>query len=144
MPMTREEARDQLMAILATAVASIDASIRPVILDQDTDAEPPQEEGSSWVRSSMTHLGGGQGSLANHAGVKRWDRSGLLIFQVFTPFGDGLKRSDVISSTIQGAYEGVTTAGGAWFRSPRSEEIGKSGAWFQVNVFVEFEYEEIK
>ena len=64
--------------------------------------------------------------------------------QVFTPRGEGSARSDIIASTIQGAFEGVSTNGGAWFRNARVEEVGASGTWHQVNVLVDFEYEEIK
>ena len=64
--------------------------------------------------------------------------------QVFTAMARGVRPAYDLAQRIIDAYEGAATPGGVWFRNTRLREIGLDGPWFQVNVFSEFVYDQVK
>lgn len=139
MSMTLTEARDQITELFTTAWATTGHT---VVFDDKPGSKPTTE--APWARFLVRHAAGAQGSLAGDNGRRRWTRTGFVTVQIFTPIGEGLSRSDVLAKIVLDAYEGQTTSGGAWFRNARANEIGPDGDWFQVNVLVDFEYDEVK
>ena len=98
-----------------------------------------------WIRSTIRHsLGLGKISLSNAVGGSRWDRRGVLIVQVFTAKGTGLPGSADLPKVIQGAFEGVSLLSGLVHRTVDVQEIGESGNWYQTNVSITFEYDELR
>lgn len=97
-----------------------------------------------WARLVVQHSPGGQSTLSGATGAQRFDREGLLFVQVFIPSGEGLSEAYALAKIIADAYEGASTPNAVWFRNVRVNEIGPSGSWYQVNVVVEFIYDEIK
>lgn len=95
-----------------------------------------------WARLRIRHAGGGQSTLAGNDGLKRFERFGTVFVQVFTPLGIGLKMAYDEAELMLSAFEGKRTESDVWFRECRIEEIGESGAWFQMNVTAEFTYEQ--
>lgn len=151
MPATPTQARDQILGLLKAALdASAYATIKVAWDDVKTKTPTPTVieaaagENESWLRPTITHTGGSQTSLAGALRTKHWTYNGLLTVQVFTPSGEGSNLSDDIVYTVLNGYQGKSTPGSVWFRNARFREIGTSGAWYQVNVLVEFEYYEIK
>ena len=144
MSLTQAEARDEILTRLKAVVDAITTGSRPELVWDDTVDTVPRDKTSKWARVSLRHLDAEQATLANQDGVRRWRRVGVLAVQLFTPLGDGLTLADSVSSTIRGGFEGYSTAGGVWFRRPRTQEVGADGPWFQVNVLVDFEYDEVK
>lgn len=109
------------------------------------DKQPaPPNSPTPWARVAIRHNSGGQKSLANDRGKKRFTRTGFVVIQLFTNPNDGLVSNDEITAILLSAYEGKTTSGGVFFRNVRSQEVGQDGAWYQTNVFADFEYEQIK
>lgn len=97
-----------------------------------------------WARVTLRHFGGRNSSLAGALGTQRFDRSGTLAVQIFVPTGEGLSEAFALAKIVADAYEGQSTTNGVWFRNVRVNEIGPDGDWFQVNVLVDFTYDEIK
>ena len=139
-------ARDSILNQLYTAwnVGPPSQDI-PILYDDTVGIKPVSgSPASPWIRAIVRHTSGGQASLANFNGVSRYKRSGIFTVQVFTPAGDGLSLSDSLVSVIVNAFEGKSTADGVWFRRIRINEIGQDGIWYQTNVLINFEYEEVK
>ena len=97
-----------------------------------------------WARATLQHVGGGQASLTGGLGTTRWNRTGFLTVQVFVPIGEGLSGAHNLAKIIADAFEGASTPNGVWFRNVRVNEVGPDGDWYQVNVVVDFEYDEVK
>ena len=135
-------ARNAILIHFKTAWDAQTPPIPPVIYD-DVAQEPPAD-GSVWVRVSVKHSANGQQTLGAQ-GNRRFGRIGIVVVQVFTPYGGGLTANDIFAKVAVDAFEGKSTAPDAvTFSNVRSNEIGQSGDWFQTNVIAEFEYDEIK
>ena len=103
---------------------------------------PPEDE--PWIRVSVRHAFGGQASLANHRSRRRWGREGTLWVQLFTPAGTGLLEAYRHAKIIMDALEGADTEHHVWTRNVRVNEVGKSGAFNQLNILADFTYDEVK
>lgn len=137
---TLNQANIDVLTIFKTAW---DATGFPALYE-NVPGEPPKTQ-TPWARIVLRHSGGGQGSLSGALGQQRWDRNGVLIVQVFVPNGEGLSQAYSLAKIVLDAYEGVSSPlRGVWFRNARINEVGSDGEWFQVNVLVDFVYEEIK
>lgn len=107
-----------------------------------------------WARWRCQHLTGGQGSLSNAQGKRRFNRNGTLFIQVFTPLNASELAAYNTAEIVVGAYEGKTTPSGVWFRNVRIQEInngvqtgssdGSNTAWNQKNVLADFLYDQIR
>lgn len=95
-----------------------------------------------WARVHLLHQNGGQGSLSGDLGAKRWDRAGVLTIQIFTPIGTGLSEGYNMAQNVLTAYEG-TAIQSLWFRNARIREAPSDGAFNQINVVIDFEYDEV-
>lgn len=98
---------------------------------------------SPWARTTIEHVISSQASLTNASSTTRWQREGLITVQVFVPAGKGPVDWAPLVKILMDAFEGKTTSG-IWFRNVRFNEIGPDGDFYQVNVFAEFQYDEIK
>lgn len=106
--------------------------------------DTPDDEEDPWARVTIQHTDGGQGSLTGGLGTTRWTRFGILTVQLFVPSGEGLSEAHTLGKLVTDAFEGVSTTNGVWFRNVRINEIGPDGEWYQVNVLVDFTYDEVK
>lgn len=144
MPSTTKQARDEILGRLKSTVDALTAPPGPLTIIYDDAKKEPPRDATSWARARVQHTTGRQASLSGATGVKRWERGGFLIVQLFTPAKEGQNLSDDLASIIRGAFEGYSTPSGVWFRNPRINEVGQDGTWYQVNIFVDFLYDEIK
>ena len=140
MSATFAQARDDILAVLK---AAWDPTGHPMAWPSVAFTGPPLPP-SPWARASIAHNAGRQATLAGADGTRRWRRQGILTVQIFTGVGSGLAVSDSLSKIVVDAFEGATTPRQIWFRNVRLIEIGPDGDWHQVNVLVEFEYDEVK
>lgn len=108
----------------------------------DVGGAPPDIQ-TPWARVILRHVSGGQASLAGADGTSRWYNQGTLFVQVFAPVGDGSTAAYDAAQIILDALRGAR-AGAVWFRNPRINEVGTSGAFEQVNVISEFTYDAIR
>ncbi len=142
MSLTITEARDEMLTLVRTAFEAAKPSGSPELLYRDLHGSPP--ESGTWGRVRVQHVTGGQGSLANHSGVRRYERTGFVILELYSDAGDGMTILDNLSKAMLDAFEGATTAGGVWFRNVRLNELNPDGRWQRVQVFADFTYDEIK
>lgn len=148
-------ARDEVLGRLKTAIdASIYAGIAVVYDDAVADIpgdeqapmpDPPVPSGKPWLRVGMRHGDGETASLGSLNGKRRFEQSGILFIQMFTPSGDGQRLADPLGDFLLDVFRsGGATPSGVQFRSARRAEAGKSGAWHQTNCLVDFQYDLIR
>jgi hypothetical protein len=136
--LTHKQAVDSMLTLFKAAWDTTGyISIYPNVAgDKPLIAEP-------WARVNITHEDEAAGSLSGATGTQRWTRSGFLSVQVFTPTGEGLSNGHALTKIVQDAFEGQTVDG-IWFRNVRVNEIGPDGDYYQINVLIDFTYDEIK
>lgn len=153
---TVRQARDEIMARFKAAIDAAPATAGLYVayedvaadapLDDPTNVPPPPDApaGKAWMRIGLRHTAGANASLGGINGKKRHEMSGIVFVQVFTPAGDGLKKSyDIVQVVLDAFRSGGATAGGIQFQSTRFREIGKSGSWHQTNCLSDFLYDQI-
>jgi hypothetical protein len=131
------EAVDQIFAVVNAAWGDAGPVQWPNMANFDTPSS------GAWLRVTLRHQTGGQVSLSDAVGAKRWQRIGTLWMQVFTDRGDGGVANYALCEQLMRAYEGTATEGGVWFRNTRLNEIGVDGAFWLNNVLTQFQYDEI-
>lgn len=137
--LTYTQARDEILTLLK---AAWDPTTYPMIYDDLKGSVPTTS--TPWARATLKHFTGNQSTLANDVGNRRFSRSGNLTVQIFTESGKGLSLSDTLAKIVTDAFEGQTSPSGIWFRNVRYNEAVADGNWYQVNVIVDFEYDELK
>lgn len=108
------------------------------------DSPIPPKEQIPWLRVKMVHSGGGQQTLANEIGNRRFNKSGIITVQIFTPLGSSLLEPERLGILLNNALEGASTPHDVRLRNVRMNEIGSDGHWFQINVDADFEYDTIR
>jgi hypothetical protein len=147
MSLTFTAATDEMLAIFK---AAWDAGATNPTLVSYPNVAPingivlPPATTLSWARVTIQHDEGNQQSLAGALGTQTWERGGILTVQIFVPMGEGLAEAHALAQIAVNAYEGVASAGGAWFRKVRVQETGSDGEFYAVNVLVDFTYTEVK
>lgn len=114
----------------------------PTVQWPDDESDPPAAD-APFARIRIRHNPSGQ-STFGPTGQRRFARSGIVTVQVFTPVTDGAGSTlaGKLATIARNAYEGRSTASGIWFRDTRIKEVGSDKTWYQINVTVEFEYDE--
>lgn len=105
----------------------------------DVPAIPPPTD-APWARITVRHELGGQTSLSNAAGAKKWTHVGTLFVQLFTPIGQGGTVGLQLVKPVLDAYRNAR--GVVWYRNHRFREIGNDGAFNQINCMVDFTYDD--
>ena len=147
MPLSNTDAKKEILTLFLNAVAATSGG-SPDISGIDIDypdlksLKPSTQD--NWLRVNFQHVTGSQTTLRGVTGEGRFNRTGLVTVQIFKVFGKGLVLGNQIAKIIMDAYEGKATLNGAWFRNIRQNEIGVSDDWFQINILIEFTYDEVK
>ncbi len=136
--MTFEEAIDEMQTMLFAAWTPTGHK-----LFWESVRDQRETDNTAWAASVIRHATGSQDSLGG-IGNRSFLRQGVMIVQVFTPVGNGLQESYQLAKVITDAFEGKSSPLGVWFRRVRINEIGKDGMFQQLNVIIEFEYNEVK
>jgi len=140
----RRDAITEILGLFRTAWLGAGQSDARVKYDNVGKASVPPSGNVPWARVVLRHTTAKQASLSGPSGTRRFERNGILVIQIFVPSGKGLAEAVDIPKIVQDAYEGKTTAGGAWFKDVTINEVGPDGAFYQTNIIVLFEYDEIK
>ena len=145
---TFDTARDEILGLFKASwdaeTPAVNGGAVPRVEWQGVDAQTPPPVGAPWARVTVRHSNTTVHTLAP-AGSRRFTRTGLVTVQIFTPTidGGGLSLAEKLATIARKAYEGRGTASGIWFRNARIQEIGMDPAgWYQMNVLVEFRYDE--
>ena len=142
MSATPTQARDEILSKFHEAWDADETSATVPVLYWDIDQEVPGS--GAWVRITVRHATGGQATLSNEVGARRFRYTGTVFVQIFTPHADGMVISDDLAAIAMRAFEGeVTSPGRVIFRQVRLNEAGHDGQWFQSNVLADFEYDYI-
>lgn len=140
MTATVEQARDEMNSLFLAALAAASNTTK-VVFDDQKDTLTGE---NVWARVSIRHNAGGQSTISKQDGKSRYTRSGTVYINLFAVPGDGLRTLDALTKIALDAYEGKTTPGQIWFTQARVRELGIVEGWYQVNVLVNFSYDEIK
>ena len=138
--MTADEARDAILAVFKAAwdTTSVPAN---VVYSDKAGGEP--FGASAWARVVLRHATGRQSSLSDAVGQRRWTSVGTLWVQVFAPVGDGMVTAYGLATVVLNAYR-AAPPGAVWYRNPRLQETGSSGNFEQVNILVDFSYDDVR
>jgi hypothetical protein len=130
-------------AIYACFKAAMDASAYAATPVLYPDVVADKVPDGNYVKIFVDYNTERQASIGGD-GLRRYRIYGLVMVQIFTPFGKGEVDSDLISGVVKSAFRGVNTGADAiTFRNARAITVGQSGAWLQANVTAEFDYDEI-
>jgi hypothetical protein len=148
---TPEEARDYILdkfkATWDAECPAVNSGVVPEIEYQNVDPVNSHLANGNvaWARIRVMHAKGDQRSMGGIGG-RVFTRLGIVTVQVFAPAGkQGLVLADQLGNVALSAFEGEeTSAGNVWFRNTAYHEVGVDGAFFQVNVNAEFEYDTVK
>lgn len=140
--LTRTEARDDMMAVVNTALTGYDANFNIQWADDDSEKRP--KDRTAFAEVGVYHTAGHQATMGTVATGRTFRRYGYLEVLVHTPEGDGFTLADELATIVHDALEGITTTGGVIFRNVRAVEEGKSGSFHVTNVTADFEYDQIK
>lgn len=114
----------------------------PIALDNQPFTPPETGEGVKWVRVSVQFNSGTQSSLGRENN-RRFDKTGFLFIQVFTPSGHATNDNDNLADDSLNLFEGVRI-NDLWFTDGRIVTIGTDGEWFQQNVTLFLTFSAIK
>lgn len=143
MTCTSQQAERESVTVFKQAVDAAFATAEKRYDGMESNNPPPSDK--SWFRWTFQHTDGGQGSLANHNGKRRWRRSGLIIVQCFGLLDNGGKTfAQRMAEAVRDAYQGADTPSGVWFRRATTGEVGIDGPHYQVNATIEFNYDEVR
>lgn len=149
MSATPAEARDQIFGLLLTAWQTQFGDPPSIpLLWKDTDIDPPLQQDADnnpepWARVSLLHKKGGIQSLRGDSGNLKYRQTGNLIVKFYEPLQLGNNLADQIVQLVLKTYTGKTTSGGVWFRPIGPREVGGKGAWWETDVLVSFEYDNL-
>ena len=140
MTATFKEAEDLILAVIKTAW---DTTGHPMLWEGvGSDAIPTTK--APWARTTLRHATGRQATLSDESSNKRFERTGFVTIQIFTPIGKGKGTGLTLAKVLADAMEGKDASVGIWFQNVRINEIGIDGDWFQINFISDFIYDEIK
>lgn len=129
--------------ILTGLVHSDEARIERKQVIYENLARDRQEEYDYYLRVKVNHVLGQQETLGG-AGARMFSRSGFVSFIVNIPANTPLHIAYFFAKQIMDVYEGNASPNGVWFRNVRINELGENRAHWQLQVLVDFEYEEVK
>jgi hypothetical protein len=139
MSLSYDAARDLILAVFK---AAWDVTGFPVVYD-DVAANVP-DSNTVWARVTLRHATGGRASLSGPInGCVRYNRTGVVIIQVFAPVGGGMKAAYDAAKVVSDAFEDSSDLA-VWFRNVRINEIGVRGACEQINVLADFTYDDMR
>ena len=134
--MTTQEAIDAMCKVFL----DVWGTDNPIVWS-DFNARPATQN-TPWARVILRHVDGRQSSLAGGLGTQRYDSSGVLTAQIFTPVGRGQTECYSLATKVQNAFRGAKLD--VWFRNVRLNERGVSGSFNQIDVRMDFIYDEVR
>ncbi len=138
MTLTFKEATDDMNAIMKTV-----SDAEAFVVHWANRKTPRATTDGAFVEFMIRHAGGQQDTLGG-IGSRSFIRVGTAVARVFTQTGKGLSSAYDLAKSIVDAYEGVHSPNGVWFRNVRIQEMGTDGNFFELQVLIEFEYNETK
>lgn len=110
----------------------------------DTEAPPAANEPYAAIFLRLSESG--QTTFGN-TGQRRFTRHGFVTVQCFAPLSMGNNASTLAESSAiiaRDAFEGIGTDSGIWFYRARVEDVGATETWYQFNMVVSFQFDEMR
>lgn len=125
--------------VIRSRFATEFGTVRPTvpIHYDNVPGDPPSE--TPWVRLTIAEGDSFQVSLGS---TRRFRDTGVAIVQVFTALGSGDGEAREIADDVQAIFKGITVSG-VIFRKPRAARIGPDGSFYQMNVTIPFQADEV-
>jgi len=97
-----------------------------------------------WVRVTQQTVNEEQSNLKG-VGARRYTINGILVFQLFAPMSDseGVETVRSLAVLARDIYRGKQTTLSTWLRNARILEVGPDNKWYQINVLVDYEHDDI-
>ena len=113
----------------------------PVAYD-DVDFTIPSPP-SIWARFNVKHFNAYQSSIGD-PGANKFRRQGMVTVQIFAPEKGATQDAVAKGDEVVSLFEGKTRFEGVIFSNVRMTEVGPDGmGWYQVNVKIDFEYDDL-
>lgn len=104
----------------------------------ESDLEP-------WARVTIRTAGRGQASFGSSAASGRtFDETGIVMIEIYTPTGSGLKQAYTLADIILHAFEGVQTNNSVFYYDCKYEESGSEGMWSRITFTAIWENREAR
>jgi len=130
-----EQARKDIQGHFATYFTGVAAD---KIAWDNVEFKTPND-GSSWIRVSIQNNISNYNSFGN---TRLTRRRGIVFIQIFTKEGTGTAESSQVIDNAVNVFE-TKLLGGVSFFSPDVKEINVNNGWCQVNISVEFWFDDI-
>jgi hypothetical protein len=100
--------------------------------------------GEHWIRFIVRHTGSQQASLGD-VGLRKFDRTGLILAQCYAPENTGVLDIDRIVKAVMDALEGVSLQlNDIVITDTLPRETGPVEGWYLITVEASFRYTETK
>lgn len=146
---TVESARDEIFGLFKTGwdagTSPLNAGTPYEIKWQGVDNGVLPAVGIPYAVAFVHHSLRSQSTLGE-PGNRRFTQKGTITIQVFDALSvkQGLSNGLNLAIIARDCFEGKGTASGIIFRNAAIKEIGRHGEWYQFQVFIDFEYDEVK
>jgi hypothetical protein len=143
------QARDDMMKLFNDGWNAADWTYtngKPTVRFQGREKNDPPPPDASYARVTITHSGGEQTGFRGDSGKRMVCKTGTITVQSFGHLsgGKGLEFATFMAIIAERCFSGKTSPNGVWFRRIRSNEVGQTGSWFQLNTYIDFEYNELR
>lgn len=102
---------------------------------QDSNGDP-----RPWVRVSV-RPGNAFLVTLGKSGNRVWRHPGVIIVGIFTVAGTGYLLPQQIGKDAATAFRGITDSGVRFGAPSQPQHVGLSGAWYQMNVRCDYEFD---
>lgn len=114
-------------------------------LQNEAFAPPDPSAGLTWGSLLIVEFTGSQATLGDDAMTRKFDREGLVAFQVRIPTDKGSKLADQQAGAARDVLEGISISGNSiWLQGATVRHIGVDGAWYLVTCEARFLVTETK
>lgn len=77
--------------------------------------------------------------------TRRYESSGVLFIEVFTPTGDGMVAAYDLAEDLREAFEEPNVSSfSVWYREVKIAENGSEGLWSRLTVTAEWQYDQVR
>lgn len=97
---------------------------------------------TEWVRISVIFNDGRQSTMGL-TGNRKFLKMGFVVIQVFTPANKGTDLNDEMANNSLNLLDGITIER-LWLSNGKINTVGDDGEYFQQNVSIELEFEDIR
>lgn len=132
-----EKEGNDIRGAFATALAETYPSMK-VAYDNAPFTIPT--DGSTWIR--LTVLSGQSNRLNINASQKKYRHIGVVVAQIFTKPGSGDKEARQVAEVVAAIFRS-TQVGGCLFKEPAATPVGTNDGWYQFNVSIPFDRDDV-